>query len=664
MRDDPTAWSTTATTTLYAETSAQSITAGDRQDDQLWDRNQAAYAAWLGTELGLSSDEISELFDETARNGTDAAVELIASGRMDAVALACAIADRLGLEHRQISDGDLIVSAADAADGGGPSFVRTCDQDRRTHLFIAPRLQDLSRLARILDANAPLRAHTFVTTRSDIRSACAKATSEQRFTEATAGLSVTMPEFSAKQVLLRSQAPTPILAAALLAFGLYYATSATLLAIHLASAIGFSACVILRLAATLEALPSRPTSSPATSQAEHLPLYSILVALHKESPAVIDPLIDSLSALDWPVSLIEIKLICEADDPETIIAVERAIARKPQFESVIVPAGEPRTKPKALSFALPLVSGEFVVLYDAEDRPDRHQLREAHARFRSGSPNLACLQAPLDIDNGEESWLTALFALEYGGLFGRLLPFLARHRLPIPLGGTSNHFRRSQLIKVGGWDSHNVTEDADLGIRLARAGLTVGTLARPTLEHAPERVAVWHRQRSRWIKGWAQTVLIHLRRPRRLLRDLGWRNTGVFLILFLGMLASSIAFPIFLILAAATAVSIWMDGAPSGWFALLFALDIANAIGGFASFVLLARGIGRVGTRWNRWRAFAMLPAYWLLTTVAAARGFRQLLTEPHRWEKTPHDMRSRADGGDPRYRTDPQFGDRSRGPS
>ncbi|HEY9056854.1 MAG TPA: glycosyltransferase [Aurantimonas sp.] len=169
------------------------------------------------------------------------------------------------------------------------------------------------------------------------------------------------------------------------------------------------------------------------------PLYSVLVALYQES-AVVDRLVRALSALDWPASRIEVKLICEGDDAATIRAVERAIAGRSQFELVVVPPCEPRTKPKALNYALPLTAGEFLVLYDAEDEPDPGQLREAFRRFRRGTADLVCLQAPLVVRNGADNWLAGIFALEYAALFRRFLPWLARHGFPVPLGGTSNHF--------------------------------------------------------------------------------------------------------------------------------------------------------------------------------------------------------------------------------
>jgi cellulose synthase/poly-beta-1,6-N-acetylglucosamine synthase-like glycosyltransferase len=244
-----------------------------------------------------------------------------------------------------------------------------------------------------------------------------------------------------------------------------------------------------------------------------------MVALYREA-AVAEQLISSLKRLDWPAVLLDIKLVCEADDHETITALN-ALALGPCFEIVEVPPCNPRTKPKALTYALAAARGEYLAIYDAEDRPHPQQLREAYARFQTSPAEVACLQAPLIITNAKESWISALFSLEYSGLFRGLLPMLAGSRMPLPLGGTSNHFRTETLLAVGGWDPFNVTEDADLGLRLYRLGYRADVIVRQTLEDAPTAIRVWMAQRSRWFKGWLQTWLVLMRHPRRLARQMG-----------------------------------------------------------------------------------------------------------------------------------------------
>ena len=212
----------------------------------------------------------------------------------------------------------------------------------------------------------------------------------------------------------------------------------------------------------------------ADTRGENLPVYTVLVPLYREE-RLVTQLVAALGRLQWPASRLDIKLIVEEDDLPTRRAVERAVSGAP-FEVVVVPAAAPRTKPKALAYALPFARGHFVTIYDAEDRPHPGQLREAYAVFRRSDPGLACLQAPIVIDDPGKSRIARLFAAEYSALFDGLLPALVALRLPLPLGGTSNHFRREALENVCGWDPYNVTEDADLGIRLARFGYRTGIL--------------------------------------------------------------------------------------------------------------------------------------------------------------------------------------------
>jgi cellulose synthase/poly-beta-1,6-N-acetylglucosamine synthase-like glycosyltransferase len=202
---------------------------------------------------------------------------------------------------------------------------------------------------------------------------------------------------------------------------------------------------------------------------------------------------------------LDIKFVLEADDHETRRAIDRLRLGTP-FETRIAPAGGPRTKPKALNAALPFVRGSFVAVYDAEDRPEPDQLRMALEAFAANGERLACVQAQLTIDNTADSWLTRVFTAEYAGLFDVFLPGLAAWRLPLPLGGSSNHFRRAVLLQIGAWDPYNVTEDADLGMRLARLGYFTGMIRSTTYEEAPARFHPWLRQRTRWFKGWMRLV--------------------------------------------------------------------------------------------------------------------------------------------------------------
>jgi cellulose synthase/poly-beta-1,6-N-acetylglucosamine synthase-like glycosyltransferase len=298
-----------------------------------------------------------------------------------------------------------------------------------------------------------------------------------------------------------------------------------------------------------------------------------------------------------------------------------------------VPDALPRTKPKALNFVLPLCRGEFVVVYDAEDTPHPEQLWRAVDRFRS-RPELECIQAQLLIDNGSEGELPALFAGEYAGLFTVLLPALARWGLPVPLGGTSNHFRLATLRLIGGWDAYNVTEDADLGLRLARLRLPVETMHCPTLEEAPTRLDVWLGQRSRWMKGWAQTFIVHNRDPVLLAQQTGWIPMLAFEVWALGTILAPLAHSGFLLtLIAQLALGITIF---QGWFSWS-SLYLAILLFGYGTAVAMTA----VGLR--RRKALdllpyqLLLPLYWVLMVPAILRALYELTNNPFHWAKTKH---------------------------
>jgi glycosyltransferase XagB len=321
--------------------------------------------------------------------------------------------------------------------------------------------------------------------------------------------------------------------------------------------------------------------------------------------------------------------VVEEDDEETIAA---ALALAP-YEIVPVPHSAPRTKPKACNYALQFARGNYLVVFDAEDRPEPDQLRKAVAAFRK-DPGVACFQARLTIDNGREGWLARMFALDYGIWFNALLPGLDRLKAPKPLGGTSNHFRTSSLRQAGAWDPFNVTEDADLGFRLARLGYGVAMLDSTTFEAAPTRFAVWFRQRTRWMKGYMQTLLVHSRAPLQLVRNVGWRNCLLMSLFLGGAVWSALVNPLLWVIFALSC---------SGPGAAADLLDMLARISGLslltANVLLTAFSLAKGGGG----RRFAELPfafgypLFWLLISAAAYRALWQLVRDPFRWEKTPH---------------------------
>jgi cellulose synthase/poly-beta-1,6-N-acetylglucosamine synthase-like glycosyltransferase len=404
------------------------------------------------------------------------------------------------------------------------------------------------------------------------------------------------------------------------------------------SLIGLVMCgaILTRLLATMGGrLRAKAEAPPLPDHA--LPRYTILVPLYKEA-TVVARLLDALERIDYPRAKLDIKLLIETDDEETRLAIER-LAPGPVHDIVIAPPGHPRTKPRALNIGLASAHGELVTVYDAEDDPDPMQLRRAAAAFAEAPQSLACLQCPLAIDNARDSWLAGLFALDYAALFEVLDPGLARLRLPIPLGGTSNHFRIDALRRLRGWDAWNVTEDADMGVRLARMGYGVATLDAPTWEEAPAKLPAWLAQRRRWMKGWMQTLIVHLRQPRRLLRELGFARAAALVAMLAGGVLGPLVGPLFLALLIYDGV--WgelfapVTSAQTIASALWCVIAVVGALAMIAPMVIGARR--RKVTRLLT--LLPLLPAYNALLSQATAMALIELFRRPHYWAKTTHGL-------------------------
>ena len=517
--------------------------------------------------------------------------------------------------------------------------------------LIAPSDEQATMWEDRLRTDPGLRERLRVTTPTASRAALTRDLERLLMDEAVDGLATRAPGASAKH-LGREGGKTLAVALGVLAVllllpsGLWPGESGRV--INTSVSLVFALFVLARLAIALEtntrARSTEIERLPPPSPDATLPFYTVLVALYREGNQVRD-LVAALDALDWPRARREIVLVCEKDDAGTLDALAQLVL-PPDMRVVAVPPGEPRTKPKALNFALPTCRGDIVVLYDAEDRPDPWQLREAHAAFEAaleeGGERLACVQAPLHIANSTAGPLPKLFAAEYSALFDSLLPALADRGGPVPLGGTSNHFRRAALDACGAWDGWNVTEDADLGIRLARNGWRIDTIARATREEAPAYLRPWITQRTRWFKGWMQTWLVHMRRPARLWRDLGPRAFGNFHLFVTGMLVSALVHPLLvasLVVHGGSAAWFGWAGPESAWHRALISLDAAVIAWGYLAFAIAGwRTMGLRGLVHLRpW--LILVPIYWLLMSFAAWRALWQLQTAPSKWEKTPHGL-------------------------
>jgi len=402
------------------------------------------------------------------------------------------------------------------------------------------------------------------------------------------------------------------------------------------------ATTALRIAALLAGRRRPDSAKPAASDAVNLsnkrapPVISILVPLYSEA-GMIGEIIRALSALDYPRELTEVVILLEESDATTRAALAE-VDLSGWMRTVIVPDGVPRTKPRALNHGLGFCRGEIIGILDAEDRPEPGQLATVAEALRNAPPEMACVQCQLAYYNARENWITRCFQIEYAIWFEVLLRGFRALDLPIPLGGTSVYFRRSALIALGAWDAHNVTEDADLGMRLARAGLGCGVLRSTTYEEANCRAATWIRQRSRWLKGYLITWLSHMRRPGRLWSELGARGFFGLNIVFLGAATAYLALPLFWLAVlgwATTGSTLWASTLP-GW--AIWPAGLSLAFGqavmlGCAALALRRRGaLGLMP-----W--VLTLPVYWTLGAVAAWKAVIELPTAPFYWDKTRHGL-------------------------
>lgn len=386
-----------------------------------------------------------------------------------------------------------------------------------------------------------------------------------------------------------------------------------------------------------ESAPGAVLPGPA-----ELPAYTVLVPLYREG-RILPTLVERLKRIDYPTKYLQVLLLIESDDDETKSAAE-AYPFPSHIRPMLMPAGQPRTKPRALNVGLHEAEGTYIVVYDAEDQPEPDQLRKAVAAMRDLPPEVVCLQARLNFYNRRQSVLTRLSAIDYTLWYNQFLPGLtwemARPGSFVPLGGTSNHFRVKMLKKVGGWDPFNVTEDCDLGVRLGRENLKVAMIDSTTWEESVPRIRPWIRQRSRWIKGYIQTYLVHMRQPSVLWRELGTRGFINFQMLVGASSLLLLTNPVMWALTAAYGATKGTETgnfiqdlfpAPLYYFALL-SLVVWNFVLFYCNVYATVRHNLLDLTR------FALLtPAYWVLMSVAAWAGLISLIRNPYYWAKTEH---------------------------
>ena len=466
-------------------------------------------------------------------------------------------------------------------------------------------------------------------------------------------------------------------------FLLFYRWDIFLCAITAFSCIFYGGTIAFRTVAMLLSLSGKGEIKISDEEAaglknKELPIYTILLPLYREE-AIVKKLIDNLENLDYPKNKLDIKLLLEEDDTQTRSVLEKEKLPK-HYEVIVVPHNEPKTKPRACNYGLAAARGEFCVIFDAEDHPEPDQLRKVVIAFRRNDEKLACIQAKLNYYNHDQNLLTKLFTIEYSTTFDLFLPGLKRMKVPVPLGGTSNHFRTKILQEIGGWDPFNVTEDCDLGVKIYKSGHVTGMINSTTWEEANSRIWNWVRQRSRWVKGFIQTHFVHTANPFTTLRHLGlWGYFGFYQsvgasslmlllnpffwaagLLYIALFAYGLAAgapsgelligphsPVFnesIAVPGSGGLSVWpMIYIGAGQSMFYSRLSILFFI---ISVILLAANFLFVLTHYiacyrRGFKGLAkyslLMPFYWILISFGGWKGFIQLFYKPYYWEKTIH---------------------------
>jgi cellulose synthase/poly-beta-1,6-N-acetylglucosamine synthase-like glycosyltransferase len=448
---------------------------------------------------------------------------------------------------------------------------------------------------------------------------------------------------SALHGILPVQYGVVLLIAACLIIASLVAPLATLLSVTSLLIVVLTALVIFRfvcMAAGLsrDALRIDRSAIDALNDDE-LPSYTVVVPMLREGEATLRGLMSSLARIDYPTDRLQILLVLEDTDRETRTIIESMVLPS-WFDVLTIPDTAPHTKGKACNYALYFATGEHFTIYDAEDHPDPMQLKKAVTAFRTSPPDVACVQSHLNFYNVKENWLTRLFTLDYTVWYDFMLPGFQRLGVPICLGGTSNHFKTDVVRELDGWDAYNVTEDADLGLRIAKKGLRTIMLDSTTFEEANTRIDNWIRQRSRWMKGYMLTYMVHMRRPLSLYRATSfWGFAGIQLFVAGNFVGNLINPPLWGIsmLWASNELWYWTDAAlfpDSFWYPAMFCFIVGNsaAIG----FTLLAAYRRRL---YHLIPYALTLPAYWVLAAIATYKALVQVFTRPFYWEKTEHGL-------------------------
>ncbi len=591
----------------------------------------------------ITAEELDRALEKQRETGAFLGQVLIGSGRINQLALSQALADQYGLAHINLR-----------SDPPDPVAVRLMDPGVARQLgalpvqFLDGRLvvaitdpTNMEPVRQEMNRIYPGEKEYRVASSFDIEWVARRIFHDEYMQETIFGLFYRSPQESAYRSFTPGQIVSIFLLLAVVALGFIADAYWTLLILNSLAALTYFIVSAFRF---WIAVRGASAQSEITVSAEEvlelqdadLPVYTILIPVFMEK-SVLPYLTEALENLDYPKSKLDVKLLLEEVDVETRREAER-LKLPAYIEFITIPDSQPQTKPKACNYGLISARGKYLVIYDAEDRPEPDQLKKVIAVYNKSPDNLICVQARLNYFNRNQNLLTRWFTCEYSNWFDMVLPGLDREKFPIPLGGTSNHFITEKLRELGGWDPFNVTEDADLGIRMYKHDYHTAVVNSTTFEEANSKLWNWIRQRTRWVKGYMQTWLVDMRRPFKLIKDLGFKGFFGFHMTIGGTPFLFIINPVFWLLT--TLFFFFRESVAVNLFPpVVFILSSINLIVGNFVFVYLnvistfRRGYYELG------RYALLTPIYWVLMSVASWRALWQLLTKPSQWEKTVHGL-------------------------
>ncbi|MDA8586493.1 glycosyltransferase [Rhodobacteraceae bacterium] len=607
------------------------------------ERDRTQFAKVLVARGHLTEDQASEVIRLSKNWGVSLTDVLMARKWMSQDALFGELA-----AHHRLDFVDLNTTSPDAAllestgDSRAMAHFQTVPIAMDGDVTVLATAQPGPRVRRHVQKTYGLKTRFVVTTPAHITRVLQKQFRDAHSHRAVYALAELDPEMSAQQVFTPIQVVLIYLAASVFLFGLILAPISTLIAVNIALTILYLGNFLFKGFLVWVGGEAQDRSAETISlevdnlQDVDLPVYTVLVPMFKE-PEVLPILANALRQLDYPLAKLDIKIVLEETDNETIEAAE-ALNLEGIFEIIRVPESHPQTKPKACNYALNYARGDFLVIFDAEDKPEPDQLKKVIAAFKTSPENTACIQCRLNYYNARENWLTRMFTLDYSLWFDLMLPGLEKLGIPIPLGGTSNHFRLDVLKELHAWDPFNVTEDADLGIRLTQKGYRVGVIESTTFEEANVSIPNWIRQRSRWVKGYMQTFLVHTRRPIHLYQTIGPAGVLGFVAFIGGTFLTGLLNPI-----SWSVTLIWLmvgsDAILAYFPPIILYLSLANLLLGNGLLTYLTM-IAPVRRRWSDLAPWGLtVIGYWVLMTIASYKALSQLIFNPFYWEKTQHGL-------------------------